>query len=66
MKTVNGNGKKKYGNDSNLNNPLQRMKCISSPWGWIGRLVMNQVEDFKNFWMMHYPVCPVEISIVNE
>src|SRR5436190_4871696 len=27
---------------------------------------MNQVEEFKNFWMMHEPVCPVEISIVND
>ncbi len=32
VKTMNGNGKKKNGDDPYLNDPFQRMEGISSPW----------------------------------
>ena len=66
MNTVNGNGEKKNGDNPHLNHCFQGMECISRPRGWVGGLVMNQVEDLKNGWMMHKPVCPVEIGVVND
>ena len=66
MEVVYGNCEKKNGNDARLYVGFERMKCISNPWRWIYRTVVNEVKDLKNLWVMHDPVRPVEISIVNN
>ena len=42
------------------------MKGISSPGGGIGRLVMNQMHEFEESGMMHEPMRPIEIGVMNE
>src|SRR5258705_1840717 len=66
MKTVYGNCKKENCCNSNLYNSFQRMKCISGPRRRINRLVMYKMKYLKNFWMMHYPVCPIEIGVIHD
>lgn len=66
MKTVNRNGKQKHGKDADLHQCFQRVKCIRRPGRWIGGLMMHEVEDAKYVRVMHEPVCPVKISVVDE
>src|SRR5688572_16278198 len=60
------NGKKKNSSDTHFNDCFERMKSIGGPGRRIGRLVMNKMKEFKDFWMMHQPVRPVEIGVVNN
>jgi hypothetical protein len=66
MKTVYRDGKKENGRNAHFHYCFQRMKSISSPWRRVGGFVMHQMKNPENFWMMHQPVCPVKIGIMND
>ena len=66
VQAVNRDCKQKHSSDPNFYYGFKGVKCIGSPWRWICRLMMYQVKEFKNFWMMHQPVCPVKIGVVNN
>jgi hypothetical protein len=66
MKFMDGNGKKENNHDASLNDSFQRVEGIGSPGGWIGRLVVHQVKEFEQVFMVHQAVHPVKIGVVHE
>jgi hypothetical protein len=66
MKFMDGKGKKKNNQDTGLNECLQGVEGIGSPGGWIGRLVVNQVKEFEQLFLVHHAVHPVKIGVVHE
>ncbi len=66
MKFMDGDGKKKNNQDTGFNDCLQRVEGIGGPGGWIRRLVVNQVKEFEQLFLVHQAVHPVKISVVHE
>ena len=66
MKFMDGNGKNENNQDASLNKCLQGVEGIGRPGGWIGRLVVNQVKEFEQLFMVHHAVHPVKIGVVHE
>jgi hypothetical protein len=66
MKFMDGNGKKENNHDASLNDSFQRVEGIGSPGGWIGRLVVNQVKEFEQLFLVHQTVHPVKIGVMYE
>ena len=42
------------------------MKSVRGPGGWIRGFVMNQMKYFEKFGVMHGPMCPVKVGIMQE
>lgn len=42
------------------------MEGISRPRRWAGRFMVYQVKKLKQFGMVHHPVCPIEVSVVDD
>lgn len=66
VNAVDGDGKKQYGKYSRFNHRFQRVKSVGCAWRRVGGPVMNQMKDFKQPGMMHQPVRPVKVSVVND
>jgi len=66
MKGMHRNGEKENSKYTCFHQCFQRMKGISCPGRGIGRMVVHQVKKPEKFFMVHQPVCPVKISIMNE
>jgi hypothetical protein len=66
VKFMDGDGKKENKQDASFNERLQGVEGIGRPGGWIGRLVVNQVKEFEQLFMVHHAVHPVKIGIVHE
>lgn len=66
MKFMDGDGKKENNQDASFNECLQGVEGIGRPGGWIGRLVVNQVKEFEQLFMVHHAVHPVKIGVMHE
>ncbi len=42
------------------------MKCEGSPRRWVGAFVVHQMHGFKQAWVVHNAMRPIEISIVDN
>lgn len=63
---MHGNGKYKNKEYSCFYDCFHWVKSISSKRAGVNRFMMNQVNPLKDPWMMHCPVHPVEISVMQE
>ena len=66
MKFCDGYCIDEYNKNPNLCQCFQWMKCKSCPGRRVGTFMMNQMNNPEQFRMMHQPVYPVKISIVNQ
>jgi hypothetical protein len=66
MKFMDGDGKKENNQDAGFNECLQGVERIGCPGRWIGRLVVNQVKEFEQLFVVHHAVHPVKIGVVHE
>ncbi len=66
MKEVNRNSKYKNKEYPRFHDCFQRMKSISSKRAGINRFMMNKMNPFKYPGVMHQPVHPVKIGVMQE
>lgn len=66
VKFMQGEDEQEHDQNTDFHDAFQGMECISGPGRRIHRLMMYQVEGLKEAGMVHHPVCPIEIGIVNE
>ena len=66
MKEMNRNSKYKNKEDPGLHDGFQRMKSIGGKGAGVNRFMMNEMNPFKYPGVMHQPVHPVKISVMQE
>ena len=54
------------GHNCNFQYSFKWMKSQGCPRRWVAGFMMDPVQNHKKLWMMHQPMNPVKIGVVND